>query len=315
MGLILKTFATCDFLQKLIELMANNATSDDTNDNKAHMQEDELNCMKAIKIWRVKDLILSSQFMGENACAAAGGLIDVCQGLACSWLPNVYVFPLSSIKPDDKFINLASIQFDDDRLFYICAGFAYFTAVAISLAVFDKAVVVFKRRAAKEGDKKRDHTAYHMETGGCLLGRCIRDAPKPETEASQNKRVWHLLVLRLIMCMLRLSLLACLAAVVACFVYYMQFGFKMVLAFDFSLYGTLSVRYNLVAWATVLRFMLPLIILVDFLLLCGKFGYAVYQGITFLWVYLPCSKDDSSGPGETSEPRPRFEPRGGQCNF
>merc|ERR1711988_1570235 len=313
MGLILKTFATCDFLQKLIELMANNATSDDTNDNKAHMQEDELNCMKAIKIWRVKDLILSSQFMGENACAAAGGLIDVCQGLACSWLPNVYVFPLSSIKPDDKFINLASIQFDDDRLFYICAGFAYFIAVAISLAVFDGAVVVFKDHAAKEGDKK--FADYHMETGGCLLGRCIRDAPKPETEAPQNKRVWHLLVLRLIMCMLRLSLLACLAAVVACFVYYMQFGFKMVLAFDFSLYGTLSVRYNLVAWACVLRFMLPLIILVDFFLLCGKFGYSFYQGIAFLWEYLPCSKEDSSGPGETSEPRPRFEPRGGQCNF
>merc|ERR1712178_240984 len=118
--------------------------------------------------------------------------------------------------------------------------------------------------------------------------------------------VWHLLVLRLIMCMLRLSLLACLAAVVACFVYSIQFGFKMVLAFDFSLYGTLSVRYNLVAWATVLRFMLPLIILVDFLLLCGKFGYAFYQGITFLWEYLPCSKEDSgdSGPGQSSEPLP-----------
>merc|ERR1711907_560592 len=195
------------------------------------------------------------------------------------------------IKPDDKFINLASIQFDDDRLFYICAGFAYFTAVAISLAVFDKAVQVFQRRAAKEGDKECDYTDYHMETGGCLLGRCIRDAPKPETEASQKKRFWSLLVLRLIMCMLRLSLLACLAAVVACFVYYMQFGFKMVLAFDFSLYGTLSVRYNLVAWSCVLRFMLPLIILVDSCLLCGKFGYAVYSGIIFFWEYLPWSSD------------------------
>merc|ERR1712178_361585 len=105
--------------------------------------------------------------------------------------------------------------------------------------------------------------------------------------------VWHLLVLRLIMCMLRLSLLACLAAVVACFIYFMQFGFKMVLALDFSLYGTLSVRYNLVAWACVLRFMLPLIILVDSFLLCGKFGYAVYELIKFFRAYLPADQQDS----------------------
>merc|ERR1712048_1340398 len=100
--------------------------------------------------------------------------------------------------------------------------------------------------------------------------------------------------------MLRLSLLACLAAVVACFVYYMQFGFKMVLAFDFSLYGTLSIRYNLVAWACILRFMMPLIILVDFFLLCGKFGYAVWEVVSFLWTYLPCSDEDQG----SSEPRP-----------
>merc|ERR1712178_12579 len=144
----------------------------------------------------------------------------------------------------------------------------YFVTVAISLAAIDKAVVVFQRRAADKAAQGLDHADYHMETGGCLLGRCLQDAQKPKAEATQNKRVWHLLVLRLILCMFRLSLLACLAAVVACFVYYMQIGFKMVLAFDFSLYGTLSIRYNLVAWACILRFMMPLIILVDFFLLC-----------------------------------------------
>merc|ERR1712113_364585 len=104
--------------------------------------------------------------------------------------------------------------------------------------------------------------------------------------------MWFLLSFRLTLGFLRCSLLAFLIAVVACFVYYLQIGFKMVFAFDFSLYATLSVRYNLVAWARVLRFLLPVIILIDFFLVCGKLAYAVYHILRFFWAYLPCSDGD-----------------------
>lgn len=289
--IVLKSFAALDFLQKIAELLLNDSNED------TRVDKTTIKFLEAFKVWRVKDLIISSQFMGPIACAAVGGLVDLGQGLACSWLPNLYIYPLSSIKPDDNFINLASFDFDDDRLFYICGGFTYFALVALVLAVADKAVMCFQRGAAIGGEEGHSYTDYHLETGGCLLERCMQDVHREHANVRQRKRVWALLVFRLILGFLRLSLLACLVAVFACFVYYMQIGFKMVIAFDFSLYGTLSVRYGLVAWACVLRFLLPVIILVDFFLLCAKLAYALHHIVGFLWAYLPCADDDSEPPG------------------